>query len=335
MNNLYYFGIDGGGTRSRLAITNREGRILAQTEGGSTNIYSVSKDGAFENLRSLLDGGLKAAGLQKRDLAAGCMGSAGLGRETEQEVFREFFDFFLGAGTPVKLCGDGEILLCGGLEGLEGYCLIAGTGSVALGRSRDGRLVRSGGLGYMLGDEGAAAWIGKTAIARVLRSLEGRDLPTSLLEAILEKTRLRESADLIRYVHHDADKAQVAALAPVVTDAARSGDPLALDILQTGAAELVLLVKSVLDQSPWIKNQTLVLAGGVIEHDEILTGKLRESLTASFPGLAVTEPGGSALQGACLLAAHLGGTLPQHAPLLEQQGDPIKSREKQTAQSDR
>jgi N-acetylglucosamine kinase-like BadF-type ATPase len=304
MDNPYYFGIDGGGTHSRLAITNREGRILAQTKGGSTNIYSVSKDEALENLRSLLDLGLKAAGLQKRDLAAGCMGSAGLGREMEQGIFREFFCSLLGAGTPVKLCGDGEILLCGGLEGLEGYCLIAGTGSTALGRSKDGRLVRSGGLGYMLGDEGSAAWIGKTAIARILRSLEDRDLPSSMIEAILEKTRLRKSADLIHYVHYDADKAQVAALAPVVTNAARAGDPLALDILQTGAAELALLVRSVLDRSLWIENKTLVLAGGVIEHDEILTGKLRESLVASFPGLAVTEPRGSALQGACLLAGH-------------------------------
>jgi N-acetylglucosamine kinase-like BadF-type ATPase len=250
-----------------------------------------------------MDSGLKAADLQKGDLASGCMGSAGLGRKAEQGIFREFFDAFLGAGAQVKLCGDGEILLCGGLEGLESYCLIAGTGSAALGRSRAGRLVHSGGLGYIGGRKGGAAWIGKTAIARLLRRLEGRDLPSSMLGAILEKTRLRESADLIRYVHHDADKVRVAALTSAVTNTAHSGDPIALDILQTGAVELVLLVRSVLDRSFWIENRALVLAGGVIEHDEILTGKLRESLAASFPGLRVTEPRGSALQEAYLLAA--------------------------------
>ncbi|MDR1972134.1 MAG: hypothetical protein LBQ46_09445 [Treponema sp.] len=297
----YFFGIDGGGTHSRLALVDREGKVLARSEAGSTNIYSVSKPEAFENLASLLDSGLRAAGLGKGDLAGGCFGSAGLGREAEQTLFRGFFDSFLGAEKPVKLCGDGEILLCGGLDGLEGYCLIAGTGSIALGRAAGGRMVRAGGLGYLLGDEGAAAWIGKTAIARCLRGLEGRDLPPVMLEAILKKTALKEGGDLIAYVHHHADKAQVAALAPLVTEAARTGDPLALDILQTGAAELALLVKSVLNQSPWIKNRTLVLAGGVIEHDEILTGKLRESL-AAFPGLTVTKPRGSALEGACLLA---------------------------------
>jgi N-acetylglucosamine kinase-like BadF-type ATPase len=299
----FYFGIDGGGTYSRLAITTGEGKVLARVKAGSTNIYSVSREEVVNNLGVLLESGLREAGLRKGDLAAGCIGSAGLGREEEQGLFRDFFDALLDPRTPVTLCTDAEILLCGGLEGLEGYCLIAGTGSMALGRSREGRLVRAGGLGYMLGDEGAAAWIGKTAIARSLRSQEGRDLPGSMMPAILERTGLGESAELIRYVHHDADKARVAALAPVVTEAARAGDPLALDILRTGAAELALLVRSVLDRSPWIANRTLVLAGGVVEHDEILTGSLRESLAAGFPGLTVTEPRGSALDGACLLAA--------------------------------
>jgi N-acetylglucosamine kinase-like BadF-type ATPase len=297
---VYYFGIDGGGTRSRLAITDREGRVLARGEAGSTNIFSTPKEAVFDNIRSLLDSGLKAAGLRREDLAAGCIGSAGLGREAERRVFRDFFQSLL--GIPVKVCGDGEIFLCGGLEGLEGYCLIAGTGSLALGRSGDGRLVRAGGLGYMLGDEGSAAWIGKTAIARLLRGLEGRDLPSSMLGAVLQKAGLAESEDLVRYVHLDADKARVASLAPLVTAAARTADPLALDILRAGAGELALLVKSVLDRSPWIENQTLVLAGGVIEHDEIVTGKLRETLAASFPRLKVTEPRTSALEGACLLA---------------------------------
>jgi N-acetylglucosamine kinase-like BadF-type ATPase len=299
---VYYFGIDGGGTHSRLALTGEGGTVLVRAEAGSTNIYSVTKGEVFDNLSRLLDSALKSAGIQKKDLASGCIGSAGLGRPGEREIFRGFFDTLLGPAFPVRLCTDGEILLCGGLGGPEGYCLIAGTGSVALGRSAGGRLVRAGGHGYMLGDEGAAAWIGKTAIARVLRSGEGRDLDTSMLEDILNFCRLKESPDLIRYVHHDADKAAVAALAPVVSGAARRGDPLALDILMTGAAELFLLVKSVLDRSPWIGEKVLVLAGGVLEHDEILREGLLKHLAAEFPGLAVRESRGSALEGACFLA---------------------------------
>jgi len=302
MGNPCFFGIDGGGTHSRLALVDREGKVLARSEAGSTNIYSVAKDEVFANISTLLDSALKSAGLNIQDVAAGCFGSAGLGRAGEQKLFRAFFDSLLGKDFPVKLCTDGEILLCGGLESLEGYCLIAGTGSIALGRSKVGVLVRSGGHGYMLGDEGSAAWIGRTAIARTLRSLEDRDISTGMLPFILEAAGLAESNELIKYVHHDTDKAKIAGLAPVVTQAARKGDPLALDILRIGAGELVLLVKSVISQSPWIKRMELVLAGGVMEHDEIVTNKLKESLAKDFPRLLVSSPKGTALEGACMLA---------------------------------
>jgi glucosamine kinase len=305
MGNPCFFGIDGGGTHSRLALVDREGKILARSEAGSTNIYSVTRDEVFANLSTLLGSALKSAGLNMQDVAAGCFGSAGLGRAEEQKLFRDFFDSLFGKDIPVKLCTDGEILLCGGLESLEGYCLIAGTGSIVLGRSKDGALVRSGGHGYMLGDEGSAAWIGRTAIARTLRSLEGRDISTGMMPLILEATGLTESNDFIKYVHHDADKAKIASLAPVVTQAARKGDPLALDILRIGAEELALLIKSVISQSPGIKRKELILAGGVMEHDEIVTDRLKECLAKEFPGLLVSPPKGTALEGACMLALHI------------------------------
>ena len=305
VKNRYFFGIDGGGTNSRLAITDSGGRAISASKAGSTNIYSVSKEEVFTNLSQLLDTALKQASLEKTDLSAGCLGCAGLGREGERKLFSDFFDKFLWQGFPVKLCTDGEILLCGGLDNLEGYCLIAGTGSLALGRSLDGRLVRAGGHGYMLGDEGSSAWTGRTAIARILRSIEDRDLPTEMLPEILEAAGLQNAGDLIKYVHHDADKATIGALAPAVTAAARKGDPLALDILKTGAKELAFLVKSVLGQSPWIKNKALVLAGGVIEHDEILTGFLKQILAQENGDLKVGLPNGTALTGASMLAANL------------------------------
>lgn len=304
-DNCYFFGIDGGGTHSRIAITDKDGNVIAGSKAGSTNIFSVSKEEIFKNLSLLLDSSLDAASLKKQDLKGGCIGSAGLSREKEQKLFREFFNELLGARFPVKLCGDGEILLCGGLDSFEGYCLIAGTGSIALGRTADGVLVRAGGYGYLLGDEGSAAWIGKTAIVRALRSLEKRDIPTGMLSVLLEAAGLTRHVDFVQYVHHDADKAKIAALAPLVTAAARSEDALALDILRVGADELTQLVKSVVEQSPQIQNRKLVLAGGVMEHDEIVTGRLKENLARDFSALTVASPKRTALEGACSLAINL------------------------------
>ncbi|MDR2418620.1 MAG: hypothetical protein LBD79_06160 [Treponema sp.] len=306
----YFFGIDGGGTRSRIAIINRAEETLAFCQAGSTNIYSVSEAVVFENLATLLNSALQQAGIARDALAGGCIGSAGLSRQNELRLFRGWFDILLGADFPVKFCTDGEILLYGGLDGPEGYCLIAGTGSLALARSRDGTLTRAGGFGYLLGDEGAAAWIGKSAIARCLRSEEARDLPTCMTAALLSTCKLSNSSDLIRYVHHDANKADIAALAPLVTAAAHNGDALALDILRSGAAELALLVRSLIARTPHITNRTLVLAGGVMEHDEIVREHLTTLLVTEYPNIAPITPRRNALEGACLLA--LSTTTQQH-----------------------
>ena len=126
------------------------------------------------------------------------------------------------------------------------------------------------------------------------------------LPAILEAAGLTRKDDLIRYVHHDANKAKIATLAPAVTEAARKGDPLALDILRIGAEELTLLVKSVVGQSPQIQNRELVLAGGVMEHDEIVTAKLKENLASEIPDLTVSSPKRTAMEGACTLAKNIG-----------------------------
>ncbi|MDR1802012.1 MAG: hypothetical protein LBQ94_00260 [Treponema sp.] len=306
MSEKYFFGIEGGGSYSKLALTDAAGKVLAASESGSTSIYSVTKEQVFDNLSSLLESALESAGLRKADIGAGCIGSAGIGREGEKILFQEFFDIILRPDFPVMLCGDGEILLCGGLENLEGYCLIAGTGSIALGRSAKGDLVRAGGHGYLLGDEGSGAWIGKSAIARTLRSLENRDLATDMSGAILEAAGLARMEETIHYIHYSADKAKVASIAPIVTAAARKGDPLALDILRIGAEELALLVKSVIERSPWINRKELVLAGGVMKNDEILVKTLKEILSRDFPALPVSSPKGTALQGACMLAISMG-----------------------------
>jgi len=303
----FFFGIDGGGTHSRIVLTDENGLSLARANAGSTNIYSVSKEEVYKNLSILLNSALKSANLQKQDITSGCIGSAGLGREEEKTLFRGFFNTLLSPDIPVLLCTDGEILLCGGLKNLEGYCLIAGTGSIAFGRTKNGKLVRAGGHGYLLGDEGSAAWIGRIAIARLLRSRENRDLPSKMEIAILETAGLSKTEELIRYVHKDADKARIAELAIVVSKAAKEGDPLALDILIKGAHELFMLVKSVIEQTPEIENKELVIAGGVMENDEITKKTLIEILSKEFSYLKVFPPKSTALEGACLLANQIYG----------------------------
>ena len=294
MSERYFFGLDGGGTQSRLAVCDSTGTILKEVYGGTTNLYTGKSEQVALNLKALF-----SQVEQYFPFAGGCIGSAGLGREREKVLFREMFSTLLPT-VPVYLCSDGEILLVGGLAGLEGYALISGTGSLALSRSSDGSLKRAGGYGYLLGDEGSAYWIAHQALMRSLRSLENRDLNTRMLPSLLEGCSLSKAEDLIAYVHHQATKADIAKLAPLVTVFAKEGDLLANDILQCAAKELVALVVAV--QNPAITAKELVLAGGVLEKDPIVRPLFEEALKKALPELQIIKARGSALYGACLLA---------------------------------
>ena len=293
MNTSWYFGIDGGGTRSRLRVVDEQGHTVLETTGESTNIYSMSPAVVERNLRNLLEP------LSRYPVRAGCIGSAGLSRERERTLFSDLLSTLL-PKVPVTLCSDGEILLVGGLLSMEGYCLISGTGSLALRRDAEGHITRSGGFGYMLGDEGSAWWIAHQALMRSLRSMEHRDISTSMLSSLLNALSLEHVDDLITYMHHRVNKAEVARLAPVVTSYAEKGDPLARQILIEAAGELSNLVESI--HSTQLKRQELVYAGGVLEHDTIVRETFLRRLSERLPSVTVTQARGTALDGACILA---------------------------------
>lgn len=290
------FGIDGGGTHSRLCLFSLEdGRELGRFTGGSTNMYSVGRDEAMRNTERLL----RSSGVSLERLKAGCLGSAGLSRPAEKEAFSAFLRRLL-PQCSMYLCNDGETLLVGALESTEGYCLIAGTGSLALARDREGRTARAGGLGYMLGDEGSALWIAWQAIRRAMRSREGRDLETTLLADLVKHFSLSCPEDFVAMLHHRFEKAVVATAAGLVLERVED-DPLAADIARAAAAELALLLSSVMRQMP-LSPARAALSGGVVEHNVWLRSRLVEQLALDHPELEVVFGPGDAVRGACMLA---------------------------------
>src|SRR6266536_3773033 len=103
----------------------------------------------------------------------------------------------------VRVISDVEAAYFAALDGRAGILLLAGTGSMALGRDPAGRSARSGGLGPLLGDEGSAFWIGREWLRATMRP-----------QTFLETRRILSSPDPV---------ARIAALAPGVLRRARAG----------------------------------------------------------------------------------------------------------------
>jgi N-acetylglucosamine kinase-like BadF-type ATPase len=309
MNGAWLFGIDGGGTASRLRIESLSGEKLFYAEGEGTNLNSRPAAAVAETLASLFDGAYAALPELKPELcAAGHSGSAGADRAADRELFLRLLRGASRAPSdcPLSVGNDAETALVGALGDTEGLLLIAGTGSIAYGRTRAGRCVRAGGWGHLLGDEGSAYAIALGAISRAIRSAEGRDKATGLLPAALRYFGASEIADLVPLFYRDFDKARIAGFSREVARERDSGDGVAAEIFAEAAEDLALLALSVYDRlKPELARPRLALSGGLIQGDGRLKEALKARLAALRPAIELVPSIADAATGACALAREL------------------------------
>ena len=149
-------------------------------------------------------------------ISAACFGLAGIDSpEDEAQVARWVREQAITATFTVV--NDSELILAGGTPEGWGVALVAGTGSVCLGRTREGRTVRVGGWGPILGDEGSGYQIAVSALRRVTQTADGRAHASALLAAVLRHWSLAEPGALIRHVrlcHRDRGVATVCSTWP-------------------------------------------------------------------------------------------------------------------------
>lgn len=302
----YYFGFDGGATRCRLSICNNKGRILFKSEAGSSNVFAVGADSVANNIIGLIEEGIKYLNITKDELYAGCFGSAGVARDKDLIFFKDLFKKYL-PKSKVYICSDAEILLVGGLNSLSGICLIGGTGSICFGRSESGEVIRAGGFGWRLGDEGSGWHIAHSAIARTLKSKEDRDFPTMLDKYILKFFHINKLEDIISIVNDESTtKSDIGNFAKYVTVAADENDFLAIDILKTAGVSLFDLVNSVVKRMTKNHEKKLVLAGGVIKHDSIVRESFYSQMKQKLPNYEIyLDKEDCALNGAIKIALSL------------------------------
>jgi N-acetylglucosamine kinase-like BadF-type ATPase len=146
-----------------------------------------------------------------------------------------------------------------------GIALISGTGSLAWGRNGEGQIARSGGWGYMLGDEGSGYAIALAGLRAAVRAADNRDEPTSLLAAFMQKLSADSPQDLVAKVYGpEMTREGLAELASVVFDL-RTTDSVAANIVQAAASNLAEMVAAVATQLKLPPNgYTLAMAGGVL-----------------------------------------------------------------------
>ncbi len=246
MTRRFFLGVDGGQSSTTALIGNETGRVVGVGRAGPCNHVGEAEGRAKfvavmnECLRAACD----AAGLRSSvRFACACLGFSG-GPADKQSILAELI-----ASDRIIVTDDAVIALAGATNGEPGIVVIAGTGSIAFGRSPDGRTARAGGWGYLFGDEGGAFDIVRQALRAALRFEEGWGPPTALRADLLDATGARDANDLMhRFYTAEFPRAAVAGFAKLVDQAAANGDAAAQEILRESARQLAALVTAVRGQ---------------------------------------------------------------------------------------
>jgi N-acetylglucosamine kinase-like BadF-type ATPase len=259
----YFLGVDGGGSKTLAVVVDAQGQERGRGVAGSSNHTAVGLDAALAQLHLAV----QRAAEQVRcplPLGAAWLGMAGVDRPEDSALLLPGMQ---GLAGSIRLTNDAELLLSA-LDGAVGVALIAGTGSIALGRDRHGATTRAGGWGHVLGDEGSGYAIGRQALQAAVRAADGRGPATTLLERILAQWGLQQPADLFEQVYQKAEKADIARLAVLVFTAAQAGDHAARKIIQHAAEELALAALTVCRALDFSTKPTeaipLALGGGLL-----------------------------------------------------------------------
>lgn len=301
-------GIDGGGTHTRALLANAGGATLGVGEAGASNPNAFGYLAAQKEILAAIYHAFDAAKIDKQMVAAAGLGIGGVDRADERARFQTWAEHNIAARASIM--NDSEIVLAAGSPDNWGIALIAGTGSLAWGRTREGKTARAGGWGYLIGDEGSGFDLGRSALRAATQAVDGRGEPTQLLAAILDHWKLSEPQQLISHVYHTGLKpADFAQLAAVVARAARAGDAVALQLLEQAADALATMIGAVARALELRETIPLALTGGLLIETESLRARLvaivRERGYACAPIELVRQPA----LGAVKIATQLLSTL--------------------------
>jgi N-acetylglucosamine kinase-like BadF-type ATPase len=285
-------GLDAGGTKLAVCVETMSGEPVQAAEFPAAGWEaSPAREAAAwldHRLRLVLPPGAVVAsigvGAQGCNTAAACT-------DLEQALAKR--------GLPATVVNDGALLVpAAGLA--TGIGVIAGTGSVAIGTDESGRLLRTGGWGWVLGDDGGAAAIVREATKAALATHDSGLPDDGLLAALQAAFGVRSAEELTRTVNDRPTAEHWAPRAPAVFTAAEAGSAQAAGVIAAGAEALADLVTRLISRGA--VGTTVVAAGSVITRQPWLAQAFARCLSKRHPALEFRLLAQPPVTGAVVLA---------------------------------
>jgi glucosamine kinase len=264
--------MDIGGTKTRIIASRNSTALADQTVSTqSWRTWRVADDA--EGLAALVK---RVAGATPDSFAVGAHGC-----DSDRQC-DELHDALAARlpGTQVKVVNDSELLVpaAGYVSGIG---VVSGTGSIAVARSRDGRMLAAGGWGWILGDEGSAAALVRESAKAIRGAVDNERFDDPLLEQLLAAVGIGEITKLGRTLNETRGAAEWGRYASAVFEAAERGSPLARKVIADGGAALADLVGVLARRGA--DASVVVAGGGVITEQPLLWDAFKSAMATVSP----------------------------------------------------
>jgi N-acetylglucosamine kinase-like BadF-type ATPase len=315
--------VDGGNSKTDLALVATDGRLLAALRGPTTSHQQIGFQPGIERLAGLVAELRQLAGI-RLDAPAAEVGAYGLaGADTPADT-RRLTEALAARG----LADDGFVVndaftpIRAGSDRGWGVALICGQGVNAAGIAPDGRTARLAALGDISGDWGGGHDIGTAALGAAVRARDGRGPRTVLESFVPAHFGLARPIDVTRRIEAGTlAHRRLAELSPLVFAAAGSGDAVARSILDRQGDELVAMARAIIGRLHLTRlDPTVVLAGGVFNaRDEVLERRVEAGIRSAAPDATIRRSEALPVVGAALLGLDraLGTGGPGHAAAVD------------------
>ncbi|WLD91937.1 N-acetylglucosamine kinase [Alkalihalobacillus sp. AL-G] len=262
-----YIGIDGGGTKTTIALVDERGSFIARYDGGPGNPLSTGIEEVEDTLISLIDkvrSNHTEAFSRVKSVLAGMAGTENKHARTKVlNVLQSQFP----STVDVDVTNDALTALYSGTGGAPGIVNIAGTGSITYGITREGKEVRIGGWGYLTDHHGSGYGVGRLAIRKMFEAYDGLSKNTSIEKRILERFPIKTPPELVPFLYDSANlRTQIASICEDVFDEWMAGDEVASEIIQIAGKDISRCIVGMLHQ--YFHNEKevkVVLTGSVFK----------------------------------------------------------------------
>jgi N-acetylglucosamine kinase-like BadF-type ATPase len=260
--------VDGGNSKTDVALVGRDGSVFAAVRGPGSSPHFLGLEGSTQLLERLVSLACEEAGIDRDSGPVATIGAwfmAGADLPAEERALQRAVER-LGFAQQNRVANDTFAILRAGADVGWGVAVVVGAGVNAVGLSPNGRTARFLALGDITGDWGGGPDLGLGALGAAVRAEDGRGPATTLGAAVAAHFGKRRPTEVSVAIHQgQIDRDRLLELSPLVFRAAAEGDLAAREILDRQATEVVALARAALQRLRLTRlDATIVLGGGIL-----------------------------------------------------------------------